>query len=384
MVDFNWSVPQPRAAQTNWGALPGIVQGYQKTKAAKATAELERQDRIKTDKQNKMDQAEQKLDMMEQKINNLVSRTENFNTVTAGIDETNWVPRMKELAGAGYGVDQYGATYTPEGLAKLNKDKKSFSEKSEQVKLEWNNANEAVNQLGYDPVEFLTLPHDSDKRKEMANKISAKITANEKAREKESGDGPFELFEDENKNPVYVKKGATIPEGYSKIQGKGVTINMPKPAPGGERENLNKLFEFKSQLTRISDLHDPKFTGRVQGLAGAAKELTGVGVKEKEVMFRQVVKDISDTLLRLRSGAQINEQEYNRMLKLVPQANLPDDVFKGRLKSLETSIDNAIKIRRGTLEESKYIAPSGGSGGEPAAPDTLYFDEQGNRVAGGE
>lgn len=191
----------------------------------------------------------------------------------------------------------------------------------------------------------------------------------------------YELFVDDKGQQAYLEKGAKVPEGWSRADkkaGGGVTINMPKAAPASERESLNKLFTFESQLGRIEELYDPKFVGRAEGPLGAVKEATGVGASARESEFRQVINDISDTLLRLRSGAQINEQEYKRMRKLVPTSNLPEKVFNARLKSLKTSIADAIKTRRGTMEESGFIAPSGDTGVGDGV--TLKFDAQGNMV----
>lgn len=186
----------------------------------------------------------------------------------------------------------------------------------------------------------------------------------------------WDLFEDEKGNQFYVQKGTKIPEGYHKIKAgptSQVNISMPKAAPSSERESLNKLYEFQSQLGRIKTQFKPKYTGRFQGLLGEAKELTGIGTDEKESMFRQVVKDISDTLLRLRSGAQINEEEYKRLTKLVPTLNLPDDVFLARLDSLTEAINTSIKIRKSTLKESGFIAPTGET-------TIIRFDANGNRI----
>lgn len=190
----------------------------------------------------------------------------------------------------------------------------------------------------------------------------------------------YELFTDDKGQQAYLTKGASVPSGWKKVEkaGGGVTINMPKAAPSGERESLNKLFEFDSQLERIEKSYDPKYVGRVQGVVGAVKELTGVKADKKESEFRQVTRDISDTLLRLRSGAQINEQEYQRMLKLVPTANLPEQVFEARLKSLRTAIKDSISIRRGTMEDSGFVAPSGGK--SAGGVTVLKFDSEGNMV----
>ena len=152
-------------------------------------------------------------------------------------------------------------------------------------------------------------------------------------------------------NEIFKAKQAQREKGLVQIQ-------LGKPAPSQERESLNKLFEFKGKLTRIANLFDPRYVGRVQGgVLGAAREFFGVAIGNKEAMFRQIVKDIADTLLRLRSGAQINEQEYRRLTKLVPTVDLPDNVFLARLESLTDSIDESISIRQKTLKESGFRAP---------------------------
>lgn len=186
----------------------------------------------------------------------------------------------------------------------------------------------------------------------------------------------YDLFQNPEGNQVYIQRGDDIPEGWAKVGGSGgVTINMPRAAPASERESLNKLFEFNSQLDRIAELYNPEFVGRVQGPMGVVKEVTGAGANVAESEFRQIVNDISDTLLRLRSGAQINEQEYQRLRKLVPTLNLPEAVFQARLRSLKTAIENSIRTRRGTMEQSGFITPSA------EGIDTIIrFDQEGNRV----
>jgi hypothetical protein len=172
------------------------------------------------------------------------------------------------------------------------------------------------------------------------------------------------------------------PEGAA---GTNVTVNLPKAAPSSERETLVKLFDFRSQLTRLSKLNDPKFTGRFEGgILGALKEITGLAVDDREVQFRQVSADLSDTLLRLRSGAQINEEEYQRMLRLVPTPGLPDKVFVARMNSLITQIDNSIENRRRALGESGFIAPTqGGAQNDLSQMSDAEIQETLNKPIGG-
>jgi len=58
------------------------------------------------------------------------------------------------------------------------------------------------------------------------------------------------------------------------------------------------------------------------GLAGAVRQFFG-DITPEEATFRKGVLDVSDMLLRARSGAQINEQEYRRLTALL--FNLTDE-----------------------------------------------------------
>jgi len=254
----------------------------------------------------------------------------------------------------GQPIEQYLPSYSPTAVKLVQNMLRTEGEKIRAAELQWEkskpqsfSAGSAVVQPGKKPYQVPFKPDKAD----------------------------FEIFEDGKGNQAYLKKGAVIPKGYTRIEkkGGGVTINLPKAAPSGEREKLNKLFEFKNQLTRIKEQYKPEYVGRVEGVVGAGKELTGVGADKTESKFRQVVKDIADTLLRLRSGAQINEQEYKRLSKLVPTLNLPDTVFEARLESLTKAIEHSISTRRGTMTESGFIAPSGGT-----AATVIKFDSQGN------
>jgi hypothetical protein len=160
--------------------------------------------------------------------------------------------------------------------------------------------------------------------------------------------------QDYNFNPTTGER-TFVGEPYPMDKAAGVTINMPKATPQGQLESLNKLYAFDSQLDRIEENWDKMFTGPIEGRIGWIRDLTGLDLglpdekASKQAIFRQVVKDIGDTLLRLRSGAQINEQEYQRLLKLLPTPNLPDRTFKARLQSLRKAIQNNISIRRQML-----------------------------------
>jgi hypothetical protein len=152
----------------------------------------------------------------------------------------------------------------------------------------------------------------------------------------------------------------TNPDGTVVVsKGKG---GKPMSAAAGEK--FVKLLEFSNELDAIESLADPAFIGWFDNIKGQVKELTGIGVEAKEVAVRRMVNNITDTILRLRSGAQINEQEMVRMLKLVPELGKSFKAFEAKLTDLKREITASIDIRRRAGEEQGFIVPSGG--GTPA------------------
>lgn len=106
-------------------------------------------------------------------------------------------------------------------------------------------------------------------------------------------------------------------------------------------------------------LYRPEYTGPAQGRMGAFREKVTGKISDEEIQFRRILADMSDLLMRERSGAAIGERkEIDRLLGIVPTPNLPDNVFKARtvdfLESVQQFRDNRLKLAttaRGKLAE---------------------------------
>jgi hypothetical protein len=87
--------------------------------------------------------------------------------------------------------------------------------------------------------------------------------------------------------------------------------------------------------------------------AGAVRTLLGTASVE-ETQFRRAVLDVSDAILRARSGAQINEQEAKRLQGLLFQVTDSPKIFEAALKRFEASINENMKF----ILEGKTISPA--------------------------
>lgn len=120
------------------------------------------------------------------------------------------------------------------------------------------------------------------------------------------------------------------------IEGNGGAAPRPINPSAGEREKTAALDSLMEQLKVVEDTYktNPDYVGLVSGQVGRLTQLTD----KNEAAFRQKVLDIKDSLLRARSGAQINEQEYARLAKLVPDMGDSAAQFEGKMASFKQSL----------------------------------------------
>lgn len=165
--------------------------------------------------------------------------------------------------------------------------------------------------------------------------------------------------EEFGKTPWYMS-----PDYAKTPEGEMAAGKRPKAArvPSSERQEVNKLEDFAAKLDRIGELRKDEYTGSVwtakgrKAIVGRVKEAT-IGDTPEATEFRQLTRELADDLLRLRSGAQINEQEYKRMLSFMPTLDMPAATFMARYDSLKKTIQDKILQRESSLEESGFVNP---------------------------
>jgi hypothetical protein len=80
------------------------------------------------------------------------------------------------------------------------------------------------------------------------------------------------------------------------------------------------------------------------GLLGGVREITGM-IDDQEAQFRANVSSLANQLLYLRSGAQINEQEFERLMKEMPSVTLAPNVFESRLQAFEKQLSSMLRAK---------------------------------------
>lgn len=158
------------------------------------------------------------------------------------------------------------------------------------------------------------------------------------------------------------KGSSTIPKS-SIPSGGEISPRVPPTIPTPEADKLADLNAMKEALGVAKKNFSPDFVGPVSarklGLSQTVNlPSIGLGATGQGALFTQSVQDIKDRLLRARSGAQINEQEYQRLVSLVPDQykSVPD--FLAKLGRFDEVLNSTISSKRQELMRAGYRGAS--------------------------
>lgn len=133
-----------------------------------------------------------------------------------------------------------------------------------------------------------------------------------------------------------------------------ITPRVPPTVPAAETSKFGDLFRLKTLVNTASKNYSDKYTGASDSLKTRIRQFSGKGAEEKAAFFNRSVNDMSDSLLRARSGAAINEAEYARLRKLIPSQYTSDSDFLGRLEAFDQDLSNTISQKREAFTRSGY------------------------------
>lgn len=158
-------------------------------------------------------------------------------------------------------------------------------------------------------------------------------------------------------------------ERVSEARARGAAAGRPlEGATASQVASLQTMLE--ETIPNIRRNLDPNFLGPVRGtdIAFAARRRIGSAagspVSGQEASFRTALRDSADQLLRARSGAQINEQEFQRLQALLPQATDEPQVFAAALDRFESELRALLqnKLQLGTTPRGQLQGGARGQG----------------------
>lgn len=140
---------------------------------------------------------------------------------------------------------------------------------------------------------------------------------------------------------------------------------LKKTLPADASTQLGDFDTLSSQLERVKATKKPEFTGPLDARTGSLAQTVdlpsvGLGASPDRSDFYSNINSIRNQLLYLRSGKQINEQEYHRLLQELPDEKRSDVDFDAKLANFET-VFNEIKGNRRNALATGYNIPGNGT-----------------------
>jgi hypothetical protein len=145
---------------------------------------------------------------------------------------------------------------------------------------------------------------------------------------------------------------------------------LKKTLPADIAQQLGDFNTLSDQINTVKSTYKKDFVGPVQARTGELAQTfdipqLGLEASPQRADFYANVNSIRNQLLYLRSGKQINEKEYERLVAELPNEKRSDVDFEAKLKNFEKFF-NEIKTNRQSALATGYQIPGNGGQTPPA------------------
>ncbi len=166
---------------------------------------------------------------------------------------------------------------------------------------------------------------------------------------------------------------------------------IPLP-PAATLESADDSKKAVANINNLGKLYNPAFVGPVQGRVNTVKGLLPEGLVDLPpgyAEFQSASSALKSDVIKAITGAQMNQQEEQRILESIPTGNDRSDVWDARYKQLvqrvnviaalkqqrvglaSYTLEDLDKIANGTLKPGGTPAPTGGK--EQFSPSTKQY-----------
>jgi hypothetical protein len=169
-------------------------------------------------------------------------------------------------------------------------------------------------------------------------------------------------------------------------------ISKPKELTEGEVKTSTGAEEVLSEIDELKNIiqGEPAESGASVPFLGSSAQAQGVkipfvapyGISEKGQEYRTVRESINNRLLYLRSGAQINDKEYQRLSGMLPMLFRSDKVDLQQLDRFKSEFEKILQRiqsgRRGISTPTQAKPQDQFSVGQTMVKDGITYTYQGN------
>lgn len=167
--------------------------------------------------------------------------------------------------------------------------------------------------------------------------------------------------------------GVTYGGQVKPINAPGQLNPLKKTLPADQSAQLGDFDTLSSQLEAVKESvkGHPEFTGPVESRLGNLAQTVdipsvGLGASPQRADFLSNINSIRNQLIYLRSGKQINEKEYERLLAELPNEKRSDVDFGAKLANFEKVFNEIKQNRRNSLATGYNVPPANNPTPAPA------------------
>lgn len=144
-----------------------------------------------------------------------------------------------------------------------------------------------------------------------------------------------------------------------------VTGTTPLTGPREKQVNdqtATQIGDFSTiakQIDKVRTTYKPEYVGPVQGRTGELAQTVdlpsiGLGANKERADFLSNVNSIRNQLIYLRSGKQINENEYDRLIKELPDETRSNIDFQAKLDNFQNVFNEIAANRNKAFKEGGF------------------------------
>jgi len=173
--------------------------------------------------------------------------------------------------------------------------------------------------------------------------------------------------------------GAFVTAEQARILGQANPVRL---ATAEEIKSLASADSIISSLSRIKSINENTnykgigFGSHFINRVGQYSPIDGLKTDPQMVTLYTAINDIKNKIIYMYSGAQINENEYERLSAAAPDPNLNPEAFVARYNEFERIFNEVMQSREGRLSSM------GKRTGNPSAQSNPQGGQSGNSGAG--
>jgi hypothetical protein len=152
----------------------------------------------------------------------------------------------------------------------------------------------------------------------------------------------------------------------------------PANPSGSDLDQISDFGVLQNKFKGVRNAYRPELVGPAAGRYGqGAQAVPGMTVPEGFTDLSSRLAQVQNAMIYLKSGKQINEQEFARLQAELPLITDKSDVFEQKLTNAETYMNDLIEGRRaahgmGGQQPSRPGATPGAGNTTPGAPSSKF------------